>query len=90
MSSIERIATLAAPNAMSAYKRGDFIEHDGLLAVVVGTGEDGGAPKDHLALWYGEPRCIRISEGGVGGQHPEVHTVPVPYCVPATSPDVRH
>ena len=57
---------------MSTFKRGDIIEHDGLLAVVVGTDADGGAPEDHLALWYGEPRCTRISKGGVGGQHPEV------------------
>jgi hypothetical protein len=75
---------------MSTFKRGDFIEHDGLIAVVVGTGEDGGAPEDHLALWYGEPRCIRISQGGVGGQHPEVWTVPAEYCAPAASPDIRH
>jgi hypothetical protein len=75
---------------MSTFKRGDIIEHAGLLAVVVGTPEDGGAPEDHLALWYGEPRCKRISEGGVGGQHPEVWTVPAEYCTLAASSVVRH
>jgi hypothetical protein len=74
---------------MSTFKRGDFIEHDGLLAVVVGTGEDGGAPESHVALWFGEPRCTRISMGGVGGLHPEVWTVPAEYCA-AASPYVRH
>lgn len=75
---------------MSTFKRGDLIEHDELLAVVVGTPEDDGAPEDHLTLWYGEPRCIRMSKGGVGGQHPEVWTVPAEYCILAASPDVRH
>jgi hypothetical protein len=75
---------------MSTFKRGDFIEHDGLLAVVVGTDEDGGAPEDHIALWYGDPKCIRTSKGGVGGQHPEVWTVPEEYCTPAAPPNVLH
>jgi hypothetical protein len=75
---------------MNTFKKGDFIEHDGLLAVVVGTGDDGGAPQDHLALWYGDPRCTRISKGGTGGQRPEVWTVPAAHCAPASPPDVRH
>jgi hypothetical protein len=75
---------------MSAFKRGQFVEHDGLLAVVVGTPEDGGAPEDHLVLWYGEPRGKRISEGGSGGQHPEVWTVPAEFCTLAQTPRVQH
>jgi hypothetical protein len=75
---------------MTTFKRGDLVEHDGLLAVVVGTFEDGGAPEDHVALWYGEPRCTRISKGGVGGQHPEVWTVPAEYCTMSASAVVRH
>ena len=75
---------------MSTFKRGDFIEHDGLLAVVVGTEQDGGAPEDHLALWYGDPQCTRISKGGSGGQHPEVWTVPAEYCIPAAAPKIQH
>ena len=75
---------------MSIFKRGQFVEHDGLLAVVVGTPEDGSAPEGHVALWFGEPRGKRISEGGVGGQAPEVWTVPAEYCTLAVTPDVRH
>jgi hypothetical protein len=75
---------------MNTFKRGDIIEHDGLLAVVVGTDEDGGAPEDHLALWYGDPPCTRISKGGAGGQRPEVWTVPTEYCSAAASPVVFH
>ena len=65
------------------------MEHDGLLAVVIGTPEDGSAPEAHLTVWYGEPRCTRISEGGVGGQHPEVWSVPAEYCIPAAA-IIRH
>ena len=72
------------------FERGQFVEHDGLLAVVVGTPDDRGAPEDHLALWYGDPRCTRLSAGGPGGQHPEVWTVPAEYCVPAAAPIIRH
>ena len=75
---------------MSTFKKGDIIEHDGLLAAVVGTVEDGRAPKDHLVLWYGEPLGTRISKGGVGGQRPEVWTVPAEHCILAASPVVRH
>ena len=75
---------------MSAFKRGDLVELDGLLAAVVGTFEDGGAPEDHLALWFGDPQCTRISQGGAGGQRPEVFTVPSDVCVMASAPVVRH
>jgi hypothetical protein len=75
---------------MTTFTKGDIIEIDGLLAVVVGTPQDGSTPEDHLALWFGEPKCIRISEGGVGGQRPEVWTVPSEYCIPSAPPDVRH
>ena len=75
---------------MSPFQRGQFVEHDGLLAVIVGTPEDDGAPQEHLALWYGEPRGRRISAGGTGGQHPEVWTVPAEYCTLAATPTVRH
>jgi hypothetical protein len=76
--------------SMSTFERGQIVEHDGLLAVVVGTPADGSAPEDHVALWYGEPRCTRISQGGTGGQRAEVFTVPAEVCVPAASPIVRH
>ena len=75
---------------MSAFKLGQFVEHDGLLAVIVGTPEEGGAPEDHLTLWYGEPNATRSSEGGSGPLRPEVWTVPLEYCTPAQIPVVRH
>lgn len=75
---------------MSAFKRGQFVEHDGLLAVIVGTPEDEGAPNDHLALWYGEPRGQRVSEGGSGAPRPEVWTVPAQNCTSAQTPVVQH
>ncbi len=75
---------------MTAFKRGLFVEHDGLLAVIVGTPEDGGAPEDHLALWYGEPQGKRISEGGPGASQPEVWTVPIEHCTIAQTPRVQH
>ena len=54
------------------FKRGDLVEFDGLLAVVVGSFKDGLAPEDHLALWFGTPQGIRQSQGGPGGLQPEV------------------
>ena len=75
---------------MPAFERGQFVEHDGLLGVVVGTPADGGVPDEHVALWFGEPRCTRKSEGGSGRQRPEVWTVPAEHCMPAAMPVVRH
>jgi hypothetical protein len=75
---------------MNTFKLGQFVEHDGMLAVIVGTFEDGGAPEDHLAVWYGDPKCVRISEGGRGAQKPEVWTIPMVQCMPVQEPAVRH
>ena len=75
---------------MSPFRIGQFIEHDGLLAVVVGTADGGLVPEDHVALWYGHPRGARISSGGHGGERPEVWTVPVEHCVAAASPSYCH
>jgi hypothetical protein len=57
---------------------------------VVGTFEDGLAPEDHLALWFGDPRGTRLSAGGSGRLQPEVWTVPSEYCQPACAPIVKH
>jgi hypothetical protein len=72
------------------WKRGQMVEIDGLLAAVVGTSADAWVPDDHLALWFGDPPAIRISQGGKGGLRPEVWTVPAEYCAPAADLDVRH
>ena len=74
----------------TGFERGQFVEHDGLLDIIVGTPTDGGAPEDHVTLWYGEPRGKRISDGGSGGQRPEVSTVPAEFCTLAQTPRVQH
>jgi hypothetical protein len=83
---------------MNTWKRGDVIELDGLLGVVVGVegdpmiGVTGGhtVPDDHIAVWFGDPRCVRKSQGGPGAQRPEVWTVPGEYFTPAEPPVWKH
>jgi len=75
---------------MPIWNRGDLVELDGLLAVVVGVDADPGVPEGHVAVWFGEPQCHRKSKGGLGGQRPEVWTVPEQYCVPAAEPVYKH
>ena len=75
---------------MSIWNRGDLVELDGLLAVVVGVVGDANVPDGHVAVWFGDPRCKRISEGGVGGNSPEVWTVPAEYLSPSTPPILKH
>lgn len=72
------------------WQRGQLVELDGLLAVVVGIDADPWVPEGHVALWFGEPRTIRKSQGGPGGLTPEVWTIPAEYCTPAAAPVVRH
>jgi hypothetical protein len=75
---------------MATIQRGDLVEWDGLLAVVVGLGGDPNIPEEHVAVWFGDPRCHRTSHGGRGGERPEVWTVPAEYCSPAAPPIYRH
>ncbi|MDQ2745761.1 MAG: hypothetical protein M3T96_00670 [Acidobacteriota bacterium] len=72
------------------FQLGNFVEFDGLLAVVVGLAGEGNIPENHLAIWFGEPQRKRISQGGNGDLVPIVWTVPAEYCVPAKSPELRH
>ena len=58
------------------FEKGDQIEIDGLVAVVVGIDTDYSTPEEHLTLWFGESQMKRVSEGGSGGGAPEVWTVP--------------
>jgi hypothetical protein len=62
--------------ATGKHARGDFVELDGLPAVVVGLAGEPGVPEEHLALWFGTPQVTRISKGGSGHVAPEVWTVP--------------
>ncbi len=75
---------------MPAWKRGDFVELNGLLAVVVGIEGDPGLPEDHSAVWFGDPKCLRTSEGGTGGARSEVWTVPTEYLTSAALPTWKH
>jgi len=72
------------------FQNGDFVEVDGILAVVVGSNGDNGVPEDHLAVWFGEPQGTRLSEGGTGNLTPIVWTVPVDCCRQAIKPEIRH
>jgi hypothetical protein len=72
------------------FQNGDFVELDGLLAVVVGLGGETGVPEGHVALWFGEPQGRRISDGGAGGLVPVVWTVPAEHCRPAKTPEFQH
>lgn len=75
---------------MQMWKRGDLVELDGLLAVVVGVEGDPNVPEEHIAVWFGDPRSERKSKGGPGGKQPEVWTVPADYFVVAASPVWKH
>ena len=70
--------------------KGEFVEVDGLLAVIVGVFGDPKVPEDHIAVWFGAPRCTRISEGGSGGASPEVYTIPVEYFTKAQPATMKH
>jgi hypothetical protein len=76
--------------AKAKWQRGQLVELDGLLAVVVASDAEPWVPEDHVALWFGEPHARRKSEGGKGGLQPEVWTVPAEYCTPAAKPVIRH
>ncbi|BAQ75222.1 uncharacterized protein POS17_3528 [Pseudomonas sp. Os17] len=75
---------------MTNWQRGDLVELDGLLAVVVGIEGDPNVPEEHIAAWFGAPSCIRKSKGGAGAASPEVWTVPAYLFVRAAEPDWRH
>lgn len=75
------------------WARGDLVELDGLLGllgVIVGLEGEPGVPEDHVAIWFGDPRTTRISEGGAGGVTPEIWTVPAQLCLRAAAPSYRH
>ena len=75
---------------MTTPRIGDFVEMDGLLAVVIATEDDPNVPDEHVGLWFGDPTAKRISEGGTGGATPEVFTVPVEYCSQAPNIHFTH
>lgn len=72
------------------FQKGQFLEFDGVPAVIVGLPGDAGVPEGHVALWFGSPDVTRKSQGGIGGISPEVWTVPADLCGPGTVPTVKH
>lgn len=72
------------------FQRGDIVEVDGILGAVVQVTGEVGVPDDHVVIWFGEPRGIRISEGGPGRTIPEVWTIPADLCIPARASKVNH
>ena len=81
---------VSGTNLMAQWQRGDLVELDGVLAVVTSIAGDPGVPDDHIAVWFGDPRCKRKSEGGTGGASPEIWTVPEEYFVAAAPPVFKH
>lgn len=77
-------------DVVSIWRRGDLVEIDGLLAVVVGVAGEPDVPEDHVAVWFGDPRCVRKSLGGSGGKRPELWTVPARYLVVTAEPIWNH
>lgn len=75
---------------MASFKKGDFVEFDGLLAVVIGTEDDPYIPQEHGVLWFGAPEGKRISQGGIGGAQPEVWLIPEQYCSRGRTPEYLH
>jgi hypothetical protein len=69
------------------FSRGDIVEISGQLAVVVGTARDGGAPEDHVAVWFGNPMTSR---GDRLGATPEVWTIPEEYFTKARPAKILH
>ena len=84
---VRRVAELGSFGGRIMFKRGDIVEIAGQLAVVVGTFGDGGAPEEHIAVWFGDPKTKR---GGPGGQTPEVWTIPEDLFERAKAPEVLH
>jgi hypothetical protein len=62
------------------FKKGDFVEIDGLIGVVVGIEKDEITPEGHLAIWFGAGQQVRASEGATSPIPVEIHTVPIAMC----------
>jgi len=75
---------------MTSLQKGDFVEMDGLVAVVVATDDDPNVPEEHIGLWFGDPAAKRISQGGAGVAAAEISIVPVEYCSPVSEVHFTH
>ena len=75
---------------MTVWRRGEFVEFNNDVAVVVGIAGEADVPDGHVALWFGEVDGFTKAHDGTGGKLPVVWTVPADYCRPANPPDMRH
>jgi hypothetical protein len=75
---------------IKAFNRGDFVEVDGALGVVVGVAGEQQVPEEHLAIWFGvdKPSSAAQEEHGVGC--PEVWTIPQEYVQAGPNAIVHH
>lgn len=73
-----------------AFKRGDLVENNGLLEVVVGGYGDNHVPEDHIAIWYGSNTTTSSTQKEESALVPEIWTVPQEYVRLAPSPIMRH
>jgi hypothetical protein len=75
---------------MNKYKKGEFVQFDGLPAVVVGIEGENDIPDGHVALWFGEPDAKRESQGGSGNIRPQIWIVPEELCNEGIHPEMKH
>lgn len=77
---------------MNRLAKGDFVEIDGLVAVVVGTDNEPSVPEDHVLLWYGEPNQVRKSEcpDAYKIMEPIAYLVPAEYCTNPLTAKIEH
>ena len=54
------------------FEKGDLVEFDGRLAVVVRLGGEMGVAEGHLALWFGEENPKWTLEGGGKNEAPQL------------------
>lgn len=75
---------------MKNWQRGDFVELNGRVAVVVGVEGEPDIPEGHVALWYGEAQGQDATAGDTGAGPVQVWTVPAEYCGLGPEPIYRH
>ena len=66
--------------------KGDIVDFEGLLGVIIDTDESGDLSKGHVTVWFGEQRSTKTSDGEEGNQAPVVYNMPARYCKRAKKP----
>lgn len=75
---------------MKKFNKGDFVELDGLTAVIIATCCDADIPEEHVAIWFGDPSASRKSEKNYSRISPEVWIVPIDVCLAGLRPIFKH